>query len=104
MQAFLDQVADDPTVHRILTDVLTSTGPLAERRREALDMVTALVLEHGPGLLDFPPPSPAEMRRSATFIVGGVNQLIDAWVHDPRESTAAMADACTALSLAVIRP
>jgi AcrR family transcriptional regulator len=103
LKAFLQMIADDQHVHRIFTDILSSGGDLAERRRQALDTVTALILEHGPGLLDFAPPSPVEMRRGAMFIVGGVNQLIDAWVQDPRESAAELADACTELCLAVVR-
>lgn len=103
LKAFLDLIAEDPHIHRIFTDVMTSTGSLAERRRQALDIVTQLVLEHGPGFLEFAPPSPTEMRRSASFIVGGVNQLIDAWVLDPHESTAELADVCTELSLAIVR-
>ncbi|MDP9117066.1 MAG: TetR/AcrR family transcriptional regulator [Actinomycetota bacterium] len=103
LNAFLGTIAHDPFVHRIFSDILTGTGGLGERRRQALDTVTNLVLEHGPALLDFEPPSPAEMRRRATFIVGGVNQLVDAWVHDPRETTAELADACTDLCLGVVR-
>jgi AcrR family transcriptional regulator len=103
LKAFLDLIADDPHVHRIFSDVLVGGGPLAARRRQAVDMVTELVLEHGPGLLDFAPPSQSEMRRSATFIVGGLNQLIDAWMLDPRESTAELARAGTDLSIAIVR-
>jgi AcrR family transcriptional regulator len=103
LKAFLDRIADDPDIHRIFTDILAGTGPLAELRRQALDIVTTLALEHGPGFLKVPPPSLAEMRRSATFIVGGVNQLIDAWVHDPHDSPAELADLCTKFSLAIVR-
>lgn len=103
LKAFLDLIAEDPHIHRIFTDVLTGTGPLAERRRHALDMITGLVLEYGPGLIHFAPPSQDEMRRTASFIVGGVNQLIDTWLNDPRETTAELAQACTDLSLAIVR-
>lgn len=103
LKAFLDLIADDPHIQRILSDVMTDAGPLAERRRQALDIVTELILEHSPGLLDVAPPNPAEMRRGASFIVGGVNQLIDAWVLDPRESTAELAAVCTELSFAIVR-
>jgi AcrR family transcriptional regulator len=103
LKALLDMIADDPVVHRIFTDILTGTDVLAERRRQALDTVTNLVLEHGPALLDFEPPTPDEMRRGATFIVGGVTQVVDSWVHDSQESTSAMADACTELCLSVVR-
>ena len=103
LKAFLGVIADDPHVHRIFTDVLTASGDLAEHRRQALDAVTELVLEHGPSTLEFAPPSPVEMRRAATFIVGGTNQLVDAWLHDPQGSSDDLADACTELCLAVVR-
>lgn len=102
LRALLDLVIDEPDIHRIFTDILTGPGLLAERRRQALDLVTELLLEHGPGLLDFAPPSRAEMRSSASFIVGGVAQLVDAWVLDPQESPAEMAAVCTTHSLAIV--
>jgi len=103
LKAFLDLVVDDPHVHRIFSDVLSSSGPLAERRRQALGIVTDLAVEHAAGLLEFEPPSPAELRRATSFIVGGVNQLVDTWVHDPQESTAELAHVCTEFSLAIVR-
>src|SRR5206468_2855326 len=103
LKAFLDMISGDPLAHRIFTDTLMGTAGLAERRRQALDIVTNLVLEHGPTLLDLGPTTPAEMRRGAMFIVGGVTQLVDAWVHDPRESTTELADVCTDLCLSVVR-
>lgn len=103
LKAFLGMIAEDPLLHRVFADVLTGAEGLAEPRRQALDIVTNLVLEHGPALLDFEPPSPDEMRRVATFIVGGVNQLIDSWIHDPREGATVMADVCTDLCLSVVR-
>jgi hypothetical protein len=54
--------------------------------------------------LDVELPTPAEMRRIATFIVGGANQLIDSWVRDPQQSPAELARTCTELALAVINP
>lgn len=104
LTALLDLIGSDPSAHRIFTDVLVGTGVLAEDRRQTLDIVTNLLLEYGPALLDFEPPSPAEMRRGATFIVGGITQLIDSWVHDPQESPSLMATACTELCLGVIQP
>lgn len=101
LKSALDVIADHPDVQRIFIDILAGTGPLTERRQQALDMVTELVLEHGPGLLDIPSPDPTEIRRGASFIVGGVSQLIGDWALNPRESTAELADACTGLCLAV---
>ena len=103
LKAFLDLIADDPHIHRIVSDVLTSGGALADRRRDALDTVTALVLAHGPGIVEVGAATPADLRRNATFIVGGVHQLIDAWVINREETTAELADICTALCLAVVR-
>jgi AcrR family transcriptional regulator len=103
LKALLDLIAADPLIHRIVADVVIGAGPLAGPRRQALDIITDLILQYGPGFLDFESPDPAETRRIASFIVGGVNQLIDAWVLDPRESTAELATACAELSLSVVR-
>jgi AcrR family transcriptional regulator len=103
LTAFLDRITDEPDLRRVFTDVMTGTGPLGELRRQTLDLITALVLEHGPALLDFTPPRPAEMRRGATYLVGGVTHLIDTWALDPHESTTELADICAKYSLAVIR-
>lgn len=104
LKAFLDRVADDPHQHRIFADIMRSSGLFAGRRRQALDTVTELVLEHGPGLLDVQEsPTPEEMRRGASYIVGGVNQLVDAWVLDPQEGASELAATCTDLSFAIVR-
>lgn len=104
LTALLELMAGDPHAHRIFTDILGGAEILAERRRQTLEIITNLVLEHGPELLDLEPLSPAVMRRGATFIVGGITQLIDSWARDPQESTSAMAEICTDLCLAVLRP
>lgn len=103
LKAFLDLVTEDPHVHRVVADTFAGVGPLAGPRRQGLDIITDLILQYGPGFLEFALPDPAATRRIASFIVGGVNQLVDAWVLDPRESTAELADACAELSLAVVR-
>jgi AcrR family transcriptional regulator len=103
LEAFLHLVVDDPHVHRIFSDVLSSAGPLAEPRRQALGIVTDLAVEHGAALLQFERPSPDEMRRATSFIVGGVSQLVDSWIHEPQESTVELAHRCTEFSLAIVR-
>ncbi|EUA35665.1 hypothetical protein I553_6312 [Mycobacterium xenopi 4042] len=43
------------------------------------------------------------MRRGALFMVGGVNQIIEAWLKEPRETTSELAAACADLCVAVVR-
>ncbi|MBJ8348341.1 TetR/AcrR family transcriptional regulator [Antrihabitans sp. YC2-6] len=100
--AFLDLIADDPHVHRVFAAVTAGEAGLAQQRSEALDMVADLVLQYGPALLDVERASPADLRRGALFVVGGVNQLIGAWLRDPQESTGELAEICTRLCLATV--
>lgn len=100
--AFLDAVANDPHSHRILTSDSTGVGGLAEGRDRTLDTLVELVLQYGPGLLGYEPPSATDLRHGALFVVGGVNQLIEAWLRDPQESTAELADVCAGLTLAAV--
>ncbi|MCE5291887.1 MAG: TetR/AcrR family transcriptional regulator [Nocardiaceae bacterium] len=103
-KAFLDLVEGDPHVHRIVDSDVTGVPGLVERRRRFLDTITELVLEHGPGLIDSLPSDPALVRRGAVFIVGGVNQVIESWLHDPDGATTAeVAESCAAMCLAVVR-
>lgn len=103
LEALLGQIAADPYVHRIVTDIFSGTGQLAGIRREGLEAVTELILQHGPDLLDFELPDPIKTVRIASFIAGGVIQLVDSWLLDPRESTSELAESCAELTLAVVR-
>ncbi len=102
LKAFFDLIADDPHVHRVMTSDWTAAAGLAQRRSEALDMVADLVLQHAPALLDIEAPDPADLRRGAMFVAGGVNQVVVAWLRDPQDSTSELADVCTRLCLAVV--
>jgi len=103
LKAFLDLLQRDPHLHRIFADVMRGSGILAARKHQALDLVTELVLEHGPALLPGHQVSPATMKRTASYIVGGVNQLVDAWILDPQESTSELSAICTDLTFAVVQ-
>ena len=101
LKAFFDVIADDPHIHRIMTSDWTAVAGLAQRRSDALDMVADLVLQYAPALLEEPPDT-ADLRRVAMFVVGGVNQLVEAWLREPTDSTSDLADICTGLCLAVV--
>lgn len=101
LKAFFDVIADDPHVHRIMNTDWTAAAGLAQRRSAALDMVADLVLQYAPPLLDLESPNPVDLRRGAMFAVGGVNQVVVAWLRDPTDSTSELADICTRLCLAV---
>jgi AcrR family transcriptional regulator len=101
--AFLDIVAVDPHIHRIITSDLTSVPGLTEHRVAVLDTLTELVIQHAPDVLGADTPNPTALRRGALFMVGGVNQIIEAWLDDPKETTAELAAVCADLCVVVVR-
>jgi hypothetical protein len=103
LTAFLDIIAADPHVHRIATGDVTGVTGLAQHRTHILDMITDLVIHYAPDVLDVETPDPVALRRGALFMVGGVNQLIEAWVDDPKEATGELAAICADLCVAVVR-
>ncbi|MBU9765343.1 TetR/AcrR family transcriptional regulator [Mycobacterium sp. TNTM28] len=103
LTAFLEIIAADPHIHRIATGDVSSVAGLAEHRTHILEMITESIVEHAPDVLPTATPSPDELRRGARFMVGGVNQLIDAWLQDPVETPADLAAECARLCVAVVR-
>lgn len=103
LTAFLDLIAADPHIHRIATSDLSPVPGLNEHRSRILDLITDTIVEHAPGVLDGHVPAPAELRRGALFIVGGVNQIIETWLDNPVESTTDLAAICSDLSVALVR-
>lgn len=95
---FFEKIAADPQVHRILTSDATAIVGLARQRNEAAQRVTRLIVETATTLLD-PAPAPEDLERVARFVVGGVNALIEAWLREPAESPAELAEICTRLCL-----
>lgn len=102
LTAFLDLLAADPQIHRITTSDLSSVPGLSEHRTHILDLLTALVVEHAPDVLDGALPAPAELRRGALFVVGGANRVIEDWLADPREPVAEVAAATAELCTAAV--
>lgn len=103
IKAFLDIIAADPHIHRIATSNLTSVPGLTEHRTQVLDILTDLVIQHAPDVLGADAPDPIALRRTAIFMVGGGNQIIETWLADPKETTDELAAACAGLCTAVIR-
>ncbi|KMV23089.1 TetR/AcrR family transcriptional regulator [Mycobacterium heckeshornense] len=103
LSAFLDIIAADPHIHRITTSDLTGVPGLTEHRTHVLDILTELVIHYAPDVLGADTPNPAELRRGALFMVGGVNQIIEAWLKDPQETTTELAAACADLCVGVVR-
>lgn len=101
LTTYLDMIAADPGVHRILTSEVHGVAGLEESRARAIGLVTDLVVQYSAEFLD-PPENPETRRREALFVVGGVNQLIEAWLREPQQSTAELAAQCTELALAVV--
>ncbi|MET9211503.1 MULTISPECIES: TetR/AcrR family transcriptional regulator [unclassified Nocardia] len=102
LTAFLDAIADDPRIHRILTSDTHGTAGLEELRARSVGIITDLVVQYSAEFLDAPA-TPESRRQEALFVVGGINQLIDAWLRDPRQSSVELATLCTELALAVAR-
>jgi len=103
IRAFLDMIAADPHIHRIATSDLTSVPGLTEHRTQVLDIITELVIQYAPDILGPDTPNPTDLRRTALFMVGGANQIIETWLADPKETTAELAGVCADLCVAVIR-
>jgi AcrR family transcriptional regulator len=103
LEAFLDIIAADPHIHRIATSDLTTVPGLTEHRTQVLDIITDLVIQYAPDILGPDTPDPIELRRTALFMVGGANQIIEGWLADPKESTAELAAICADLCVGVIR-
>ncbi|MFD4351416.1 TetR/AcrR family transcriptional regulator [Nocardia sp. NPDC058518] len=101
LTTYLDTIAADPSIHRILTSDAHSVAGLEELRTRAVGIVTDLVVQYSAEFLDAPA-NPEIRRQEALFVVGGVNQLVEAWLRDPRQSTTEVATLCTALALAVV--
>jgi AcrR family transcriptional regulator len=103
VKTFLDIIAADPHIHRIATSDLTSIPGLTEHRTQVLDIITELVIQYAPDVLGTDTPNPTELRRTALFMVGGANQIIESWLANPKEGTAELAAVCADLCVAVVR-
>ncbi len=103
LTAFLDIIAADPHIHRIATGDVSSVAGLTQHRTHILEMITVQIVQLAPGVLPDAQPSPAELRRGAQFMVGGVNQIIEAWLENPIETTHELAAECADLCVAVVR-
>lgn len=101
LTTYLDAIADDPSVHRILTSDAHSLAGLEELRGRAIGIVTDLVVQYSAEFLEAPV-DPEIRRKEALFVVGGVNQLVEAWLRDPGRPTTEVARLCTELALAVV--
>lgn len=104
LQAFLETVANDPHLHRIMSSDVKDIGALAERRHEAIDTVAQLVVDLGPAALGFTPDLDS-LRRASLFITGGVNQIIEGWLSGAITMTAAeLAADCAHMCINVLQP
>ncbi|MFE5284976.1 TetR/AcrR family transcriptional regulator [Nocardia sp. NPDC056611] len=100
--AFLQAIADDRRIHRIIASDFHAVPVLAQRRREVLATITDLVVQNVPDALpgDY---DPEALRRAALFITGGVNQLIETWLDHPTDLTAdQLAASCARMCVSVV--
>lgn len=100
--AMLELIAAEPDVHRILTAEPGQSIGLAARRNALVDAVTDVVVASAPDVVRGPLPGPAELRRRAQFIVGGVDAVVGAWLDDPVASPGEVAAQCAGLAVAVV--
>lgn len=103
LTAFLNIVAEDPHLHRIVSGDVTGVPGLLEHRMQLLDMIVASIIEQAPSVLGARLPEPAILRRGAVFMVGGVNQIIESWLENPTETPEELAAECADLCVAVVR-
>ena len=103
LTAFLNIIAADPHIHRIATGDVSSVAGLTEHRTHILEMITGLIVQLAPDVLTTAVPDPAQLRRGAQFMVGGVNQIIEAWLENPAETPEKLAAECADLCVAVVQ-
>ncbi|MEB3022468.1 TetR/AcrR family transcriptional regulator [[Mycobacterium] crassicus] len=103
LTAFLDRIAADPHIHRIATSDLSGVPGLTEHRAHILDMIADLIVAQAPAVLGAETPAPAQLRRGALFLVGGVNQIIESWLDNPVETTTELATISADLCETVVR-
>ncbi len=103
LSAFLDLIEADPHIHRIATSDLSGVPGLSEHRAHILEMIADLIVQQAPGVLGGETPPPAELRRGALFLAGGVNQIIEDWLANPVETTTELASVCADLCVSVVR-
>ncbi len=103
LTAFLDIIEADPHIHRIATGDVSGVAGLTQHRTHILGMITDLIVENAPSVLQTEVPNPTALRRGAQFMVGGVNQIIEAWLEEPTESTEQLATECADLCVAIVR-
>lgn len=102
LQAFLEAVAGDRHIYRIVASDPGDLPALVRRRHDVLTMIADLVVEHAPIALGVTP-DPARLRRAALFITGGVNQLIEGWLDHTLDLTAAeLAAECADMCVRVL--
>lgn len=103
LSAFLEIIAADPHVHRISTGDVSNVPGLTQHRAKILDLITDEITRRAPDVLGDEVPGPTELRRGALFIVGGVNQLIEDWLADPRLPPAELAQIAADMCVAFFR-
>ncbi|MEV6071154.1 TetR/AcrR family transcriptional regulator [Nocardia sp. NPDC052001] len=103
LQAFLEIIAADRHIHRIVTTTDPGDLPeLTQRRHDVLTMITDLVVQHAPAALGISV-EPEWLHRAALFITGGVNQLIEGWLGGTIDMTAAeLAAECARMCVSVL--
>ncbi len=102
LQAFLEAVAGDRHIHRIVASDPGDLPALVRRRHDVLTIIADLVVAHAPTALGITP-DPAWLRRAALFITGGVNQLIEGWLDGTLElTTAELAAECADMCVGVL--
>ncbi len=100
--AMLELIAADPHIHRILAAEPEPGTGLATRRTALVDAVTDVVVASAPEVVRGPLPDPAQLRRRAQFIVGGVDAVIGDWLGDPVDAPTEVAAQCAQLAVAVV--
>ncbi|MCV7170815.1 hypothetical protein H7I41_12920 [Mycobacterium manitobense] len=99
---FVEIIAADSHVHRIATVDASAVPGLVEHRADILDQIASLIVELAPEVLSAETPDADALRRGALSMVGGANQLIEAWLSDPKETPAELAAIAANLCVAVV--
>ncbi len=100
LHSFLTAIDAEPTIFRIMTTDVSTVVGLENRQSETLDFVADVMVAYVSDHPDLPKADIPLAPRTARFISGGVNRLIESWLTERDTDMGTLVDACVRLSMA----
>lgn len=102
--AFVELIAADPRKGRVAIIEAAALPSLRQRRTQLLRHFAQRSAEEVGGLRGLPDPGPRGLEMAGLLFVGGMAELVTAWLDDTLSATPAeIADAATAMFLGMLR-